>query len=187
MGEHETGVTTMQLNAGLDTGDMLLEERVPIAPETMAAELFGTLAELGAPLMLRTLAGLEDGSIVPRPQDHASATLAPMLTREDGRLRPEVRTAQQMYDRWRGFYPWPGAWAEFRGKRFLVHAMRVATVDGPAGLERGELRVSEGNVVVGGAAGSALELFEVQMEGKPRMPGAALARQYQLKPGERLG
>ena len=188
MGEHETGVTTMLLNAGLDTGDVLLEERVPIGPDTMAHELFGSLAERGAPLMVKTLAGLADGSLVAKPQDHAAATLAPFLTRDDGRLRPEEQTAQTIYDRWRGFYPWPGAWAEFRGKRFLVHAMRpLPPAEAESAPAPGELWPAGEHLYLGAAGGSVVELREVQIEGKPRMAGAAFARDYQVKVGERLG
>jgi methionyl-tRNA formyltransferase len=185
-GETETGVTTMRLDAGLDTGDILLEHRVPIGPETTAAELFSVLADAGARLMLRTLEGLERETVVPRAQDDSKATLAPILTREDGRLKLDQRTAQQAFDRWRGFYPWPGAWGEFRGKRFLVHAMRPVHSEGASALEPGALRLFESELLVGAAQGSALALVEVQMEGKPRMPGALFARDFQLKPGERI-
>ncbi len=128
-GETETGVSTMRLDAGLDTGDVLLERRVPVGPDTTAAELYPVLADAGAELVLRTLAGLDDGTIRPQPQDHSKATLAPILTREDGRMELTRRTAQDAYNRWRGFYPWPGAWAELRGKRFLVHGMRPANAE----------------------------------------------------------
>lgn len=185
-GESETGVTTMRLDAGLDTGDVLLEQRLKIEPQTMAGELFPVLAEAGAALMLRTLAGLESGSLTPQPQDHAKATLAPILTREDGRLLLVERTAQQVYDRWRGFYPWPGAWGELRGKRFLVHRMRVAEAISGALPEPGELRVIGGELVVGAALRTALVLDEVQTEGKPRMAGTVFAQGYQLRTGERV-
>lgn len=185
-GESETGVTTMRLDAGLDTGDVLLEQRLKIEPQTMAGELFPVLAEAGAALMLRTLAGLESGSIAPQPQDHAKATLAPILTREDGRLLLVERTAQQVYDRWRGFYPWPGAWGELRGKRFLVHRMRVAEATSGALPQSSELRVIGGELVVGAARRTALVLEEVQTEGKPRMAGAVFAQGYQMKQGERV-
>lgn len=185
-GETETGVTTMRLDAGLDTGDVLLEQRVPIGPDTTAAELYPVLAAVGAALMLATLEGLEGGTLRGRAQDHSKATLAPILTREDGRLSLETRTAKQAYDRWRGFYPWPGGWAEFRGKRFLVHGMRPGSGEAVVGLQPGELRVREGALLVGAAQGTGLELQEVQMEGKARLPGAAFARDFQLKPGERL-
>ncbi len=106
-GETETGVTTMRLDAGLDTGDVLLERQVPIGPQTMAADLFPVLAEVGAELMLQTLAGLETGDVHPVPQNHSAATLAPILQREDGLLRLPERPARQVYDRWRGLYPGP--------------------------------------------------------------------------------
>lgn len=183
-GETETGVTTMRLDAGLDTGDVLLERRVPIGPETMASELFGELAQVGAGLMVETLRGLDAGTLHATPQDHAGATLAPILTREDGLMRLGERTARQVYDRWRGFYPWPGAWAEFRGKRFLVHRMRMGSEG--SGVAPGELAVRGEKLLVGAAGDTALVLDEVQIEGKARMPGAAFAKGYQLRAGERL-
>ncbi len=125
-GETETGVTTMQLDAGLDTGDILLERRVAVGPDTTAAELYPELAAIGAELMVETLAGLERGTIAPRKQDDSQASLAPILTREDGRMELGSRTAREAYNRWRGFSPWPGAYATFRGKRFLVHRMHPA-------------------------------------------------------------
>ena len=185
-GETETGVTTMRLDAGLDTGDILLEERVPIAPHTTAAHLFSSLAEIGAGVMLRTLDGLAAGTLPRRPQDHTRATLAPILTREDGRVALDCRSAQQAYDRWRGFYPWPGAWDNFRGKRFLVHSMRPSH-DADRQLLPGELAVDGDRLLVGAAGNSALELLEVQPEGKPRMAGAAFVRDFQLRKGESLG
>lgn len=186
-GETETGVTTMRLDAGLDTGDVLLEERLPIGPETTASELFLELAELGAPLLLRTLEGLERGNLQARSQDHARATQAPILTRDDGRLGFEKWTAKQAFDRWRGFYPWPGAWGEFRGKRFLVHAMRPAPNHEITPLAPGEIRLHEGRLLAGSAKDTVLDLLEVQTEGKPRLAGAAFARDSQLKTGERIG
>lgn len=182
-GETETGVSTMRLDAGLDTGDVLLEQHVPVGPETTSAELYPLLAEIGAKLMLETLVGLELGTLAPVPQDHSKATLAPILTREDGLMRLRERTAQQVYNRWRGFYPWPGAYATFRGKRFLVHRMRVAPA---THLQPGELRLAEETLWVGTAEGTSLSLDEVQMEGKPRMAGPVFAHGFQLKPGERL-
>jgi methionyl-tRNA formyltransferase len=184
-GESETGVTTMRLDAGLDTGDVLLMDRISIGADTTSAELYPQLARIGAKLLLRTLDGLADGSVIPQPQDHAAASLAPILTREDGRIRLEEQSAQQVYNRWRGFFPWPGAWTTFRDKRFLLYALRpVAQV---VLLEPAELRVVDGQLYVGGAQGTALRLDEVQVEGKPRMAGAAFARDFQVKAGERLG
>jgi methionyl-tRNA formyltransferase len=101
-GETLTGVTTMRLDAGLDTGPMLLAQIEPIAPEETAADLLESLADVGARLMVKTLAGLEDGSIEPIEQDHAAASLAPILTREDGRLDFN-RSAAELVNRWRGW------------------------------------------------------------------------------------
>ena len=191
-GETETGVTTMKLDAGLDTGDVLLERRVPVGPDTTASELFEQLAGIGAELVVETLAALEAGAMTAQPQDGVHATLAPILTREDGRMALHERSAQEVYNRWRGFSPWPGAWAEFRDKRFLVHRMhRDANSEPGAGQCRaeavpGELFVSEGGLLVIAADGRALVLDEVQMEGKPRMAGDAFARDFQVKAGERL-
>jgi methionyl-tRNA formyltransferase len=183
-GETETGVTTMQLDAGLDTGDMLLERRVDVGPDTTAAELYPLLAKIGAELVIETLDGLERGTIQPRKQNDAQATLAPILKREDGRMDLDRRSAREAYNRWRGFSPWPGAHAEFRGKRFLVHRMHPNLASDPK-LAPGELALAN-DVLLAGTTDGALALDEVQMEGKARMPGAQFAKDFQLRPGEHL-
>ncbi len=184
-GETETGVTTMQLDAGLDTGDILLERSMTLGPDTTASEIYPKLASIGAELMLKTLDGLEHGAVAPRAQDNELATLAPILTREDGRMELDRRTAREAYNRWRGFSPWPGAHAEFRGKRFLVHRMHPIT-DSKGELAPGELALADGVLLTGAAGQTKLALDEVQMEGKARMPGAQFAKDFQLRPGERL-
>jgi len=182
-GEHVTGVTTMVLEAGLDTGPMLLARSVPIGEEETAEDLFISLSAIGAELMVQTLAGIHDGSVTPLAQDHTQATLAPILTREDG-LMDFARTARQTYDRWRGFQPWPGAHTLLRGKKLIVHRMRIAE-----GLivPPGEMLVEGDRLFLGCAAETTLELLEVQMEGKRRMPAAEFLRGYQVRSGERLG
>ena len=180
-GECETGVTTMRLDAGLDTGPMLLAQVVPIAPEETAADVYESLAAIGAELMVRTLAGLEDRSVRPIEQNHAAATLAPILTREDGRMDFE-RTATELVNRWRGFTPWPGAYTSLRGKKLIVHRMRVAEGSGESGV----LEVRDGRLMVG-CGDSRIELLEVQMEGKKRMPAEEFLRGHQVKTGERVG
>jgi methionyl-tRNA formyltransferase len=182
-GEVVTGVTTMVLEAGLDTGPMLLARSVPVAEEETSEDLFVSLAAIGAELMVQTLAGLEDGSVTPLEQDPSLATLAPILTREDG-LIDFARTAKQSYDRWRGFQPWPGAHTTLRGKKLIVHRMKVAE---GSRVNEGELLVESDRMIVGCGEGSALELVEVQMEGKKRMAAAEFLRGYQVKSGERLG
>ncbi|HEX3853844.1 MAG TPA: hypothetical protein VHW01_22930, partial [Polyangiaceae bacterium] len=181
----ETGVTTMRLDAGLDTGDVLLESRVAIGPDTTAAELYPQLAGIGAKLVTETLERLEHSTITPQPQNDSQATLAPILTREDGRMDLHQRTAREAYNRWRGFSPWPGAYAEFRGKRFLVHRMHPAQ-QGSVALAPNQLVLIDNVLLTGAANGTALTLDEVQLEGKARMPGAQFAKDFQLRPGESL-
>ncbi len=182
-GELVTGVTTMVLEAGLDTGPMLLAKSVPVAEEETSEDLFVSLAAIGAELMVETLAGLEDGSVKPVEQDHSLATLAPILTREDG-LIDFARTAKQSYDRWRGFQPWPGAHTTLRGKKLIVHRMKVAE---GVNVAQGELLVDGERLMVGCGETTSLELIEAQMEGKKRMAAAEFLRGYQVKSGERLG
>jgi len=180
-GETLTGVTTMRLDAGLDTGPMLLAEVVPIAPEETAADLFECLADEGSKLMVKTLAKLERGELFPAEQDHAAATLAPILTRDDGRM-DFSRTASELLNRWRGFQPWPGAFTTLRGKKLIVHRMKVALGDGAEGV----LQV-DGDRLMVGCGGSLLELVEVQMEGKKRMAASDFLHGFQVKTGERVG
>ncbi len=182
-GETVTGVTTMRIDEGLDTGEMLLARAVPIAAHETSVEVFATLAAVGAELMVETLAGLAAGTLAGEKQDESLATLAPILTREDGRI-DFGRSAKQIYDRWRGFQPWPGAFTTLRGKNLIVHRMRVSEAPG---LDAGVLRVEAESALVGCGDGSALELIEVQMEGKKRMSAAEFLRGYQVRSGERLG
>ncbi len=182
-GEVVTGVTTMRLDAGLDTGDMLLAQVCPIGQEETAVDVYGCLAPVGAELMVRTLRGLECGDIVPQVQDHAMATLAPILTREDGWM-DFSRPAQQIYDRWRGFQPWPGAHTLFRGKKLIAHLLCAAV---GRVLPEGMLMADGEKLFVGCGGGSVVELREVQVEGKKRMPVSEFLRGYQVRNGERLG
>src|SRR5271163_1000975 len=114
-GETVTGVTTMRIDAGMDTGEMLLQEEISIGLAETAPELAARMSEAGAPLMLETLRGLQSGAITPRPQDHAKASVAPILKKEDGRIDWR-RPAREIFNRMRGFAPWPGATTTFRGQ-----------------------------------------------------------------------
>ena len=183
MGESETGVTTMLLDAGLDTGPMLLAQVVPIAPEENAQDLFESLAAVGAALMVKTLAGLEAGTVLPVSQNHQAATLAPILRREDG-LMDFARTATELVNRWRGFQPWPGSYTSLRGRKLQVHRMAVASEGGRT--TQADLLLHGERLLVG-CQGSTLELLEVQMEGKKRMSAADFLRGFQVKTGERVG
>ena len=181
-GETVTGVTTMRLDAGLDTGDILLQKSVPIAASDTGDSLAPRLAEIGADLMVETLRGLQAGSIHPRPQDHSQATLAPILKKEDGRMDFH-RPASELYNRLRGFQPWPGAYTTFRNRNLAVWAARPVEHE----LVRAELSVSADQLIVGCAPGTALELLELQPEGKKRMPAKDFIHGYRPHSGEKLG
>ena len=183
-GELVTGVTTMRLDAGLDTGDLLLAQVVPVGLEETAADVYEGLAAVGAGLMVESLCGLADGSLYAQAQDHSLATLAPILKREDG-LIDFSRTAKQVYDRWRGFQPWPGAHTVLRGKKLIVHRMHL--VERPLGAEECMLVVRGDSMLVGCGEGTMIALDEVQMEGKRRMSAAEFLHGHQIKSGERLG
>jgi methionyl-tRNA formyltransferase len=183
-GEIVTGVTTMRLDAGLDTGDMLLAQVAPIGREETAVHVYECLADVGAKLMVKTLHHLEHGLIYPEPQNHEVATLAPILKREDGWM-DFSRSAKQLYDRWRGFQPWPGAHTTLRGKKLIAHKVRVA--DEAFNGEPGEVIVRDDLMMVRCADATMLAFDEVQLEGKKRMSAAEFLRGFQLKSGERLG
>lgn len=189
-GETVTGNTTMLLEEGLDTGPILLQQEIEIGADQTAADLFGVLSERGAPLVVETLKGLDGGSITPRPQDHALATLAPLLTREDGQIDFATRTATQIKNRWRGFQPWPGAFSTLNGKKLIVHRMDVAeswSLIAPADAKPGEVQLDGDKLFVACANSTWLELIEVQLEGKKRMSAAEFLRGMQLRAGARLG
>lgn len=182
-GETVTGVTTMRIDAGLDTGDMLLKAEMPIAADDTAVTLSPRLSQLGASLLVETLRAFESGEIRPTPQDDSQATVAPILKKEDGRIDFAL-SAAEIYNRLRGFQPWPGAFTSFRGKQLTVHAARPGM--GP-NLAGGELAVSGDSLYVGCARHTVLELVEVQLEGKKRMSARDFSNGYRPQTGERLG
>jgi len=183
-GETITGVTTMRINAGLDTGDILLQSEERIKPEDTALTLAPRLAQAGAELIIVTLAGLKNGTLTPGPQDDAQATLAPILTREDG-LIDFSRTAMDTWNRLRGFQPWPGAFTTFRGKTLHLHA----AVPAPevAIVAAGYFAVAHDRLLLGFAHGTALEVRELQPEGKKRMSARAFINGYTPRSAEALG
>ncbi len=182
-GETVTGVTTMRIDAGLDTGDVLLQREVAISPDDTAVTLAPRLATIGADLMVETLHGLQAGTVRPRPQDHAHATLAPILRKEDG-LIDFHRSAKEVCNRLRGFQPWPGAFTTFRGKQLQVLAARALP---KAAAPLGEIAVEAAEMIVGCWNASALHLLEVQPEGKKKMTGRDFLNGYRPQPGEKLG
>jgi methionyl-tRNA formyltransferase len=181
-GETMTGVTTMRIDAGLDTGDILLQKEISINATDTAETLAPTLAEIGADLIVDTLHGLHAGTITPRPQDHAKATLAPILKKEDGRIDFRY-PAQEIWNRLRGFQPWPGAFTTFRSRN--LHVWDAAT--SPHSLPPGELLVENDRLFVGCRGATALALLEVQPEGKKRMDVRDFVHGYRPQNGEKLG
>jgi len=183
-GETVTGVTTMRIDAGLDTGDILLQREMAIGLENTAETLAPKLAAVGAELMVETLRGLDAGEIAPIPQDHSQATIAPILTKEDGRM-DFSRTASELLNRMRGFRPWPGAFTSFRGKNMQVH--RAEEIQFSRGLSPSEFAADVARLVVGCGQGTTLNLLEIQLDGKRRMSAQEFINGYHPKPGERLG
>lgn len=180
-GEKKTGVTTMKIDAGLDTGGMLLKWETEIGPEETAVELGPRLAEAGADLLVETLARLEE--IVPEPQDESQATWAPVIKKEDGKIDWSMR-ADEIGWRVRGLVPWPGCYGFLRGQRLHVWKCHA----GPASrahLSPGELSV-EGRRLFAGCGDGAIELLEIQMEGRKRVAASAFLNGFTLAPGERF-
>ncbi len=181
-GETVTGVTTMKIDAGLDTGDILQQQEVSIVPDDTAETLASKLAAIGAELVVETLRGLQADSIRPRPQDNAHATLAPILKKEDG-LIDFSQPANEILNRMRGFQPWPGAYSKFRGKNLQI--WRATALD--RALLSSEIKVENDHLLVGCGQSTAIELLEVQVEGKKRTSAADFVRGYRPLTSEKLG
>jgi len=181
-GETVTGNTTMRIDAGLDTGDILLQQELLIKPDDTAETLAPPLAAMGADLMVETLAGLLAGKIHPQRQDDTRASLAPILRKEDGQV-DFSRAATEIYNRLRGFQPWPGAHTKFRGKSLQVWKAQPATES----VAPSELRVAGDRLFVGCALNTALELLELQLEGKKRTAAKDFLHGYRPDEGEKLG
>jgi methionyl-tRNA formyltransferase len=179
-GETETGITTFQMDPGMDTGEMLLRETTAIGPEETAGELSERLAGIGARLLLRTLKEID---ALPRiPQDGAQATMAPRLKKEDGWLRPG-EPARDLVNRIRGCNPWPGAALMTPVGRLVI--WRARTRPGAAPAPPGTLVPSEGLLGIATGAGILLPL-EVQPENRKTMPWADFLRGARLERGAQV-
>jgi methionyl-tRNA formyltransferase len=188
-GESVTGVTTMRIDAGLDTGDILLQREISIALEDTAETLGPRLADLGADLTVQTLRALENGEIRPTPQNHSQATLAPILKKEDGRM-DFARSANELFNRLRGFQPWPGAFTTFKGKTLQLH--RAQPAQHALKLTAGEIAAAGSRLLVGCGkndkdSDTTLELVEIQLEGKRRMTAQEFINGYRPQSGDHLG
>ena len=184
-GESVTGVTTMRIDAGLDTGDILLQQELAIKLTDTSETVAPKLAAAGAELMAETLTRLSQGTVRPTSQDNSKATLAPILTKEDGRMDFN-RSAEELSNRFRGFQPWPGAFTTFKAK--TLQARSVQPTRWEQKLAPGEIAVDGSRLLVGCAGGgSTLELLEVQLEGKRRMTASEFINGYRPRSGDRLG
>jgi methionyl-tRNA formyltransferase len=181
-GEKITGATTMRIDEGLDTGDILLQCELPILESDTAVTLAPRLAEAGAELMVETLRGLESNSLHSTPQDNSRATLAPILNKEDGRM-DFSRPAEVLVNRLRGFQPWPGAYTTFRGKQLQITQARVGSGSIPPGC----LHLLQESLLAGCGNNTALKILEVQPEGKKRISAREFMNGYRPKDGEILG
>ena len=205
-GETVTGLTTMQIDPGLDTGPMLLKTELPIGSDETAPELSARMAQAGAPLIVETLRRVEAGEITPEPQDNSQATFAPPLKKSDGAIDWEL-SAQFIYNRIRGLQPWPGAFTRFRGKvcqiwgrtRTLEQIRQtLATIPGAKATYTsvsgpplpssppGSIHASKLGISVACGEGE-LWLDFVQLEGRKRVTAAEFANGARLAPGERFG
>lgn len=182
-GEAVTGVTTMRINDGLDTGDMLLRGELAIGANETALELSPRLAALSADLIVETLLGLRAGAITPQPQDDSRASLAPILKKEDGRIDWSW-PAQKIYNRWRGFQPWPGLHSTWKGKQLAITRCEPVPEPAPAGSLPGTLLRLEGNRPGCVTGDGVLLLTEVQQEGRKRLPAMDFARGARLAFGQ---
>jgi methionyl-tRNA formyltransferase len=182
-GETRTGVTTMRIDAGLDTGDMLLKAETEIGPDENAIQLGKRLAVIGADLLVKTLEGLSTGKIEPEKQDPAQATYAPLLKKEDGHI-DWSQAAGSIHNRVRGLQPWPGAYTTLRGQTVHIWKSRVAG-DGTSPGRRGAV-ISIKPLLVSCGTG-VLELLEVQLEGRKRLPAVDFANGQRLTENEVLG
>ena len=184
-GEKVAGLTTMQIDAGLDTGPMLLKYQTGIGPDETAPDLYAQLAEAGAPLIVETLKKLDQGEITATPQDNSQATLAPPLKKEDGRI-DWFLPAPKIYNRIRGLQPWPGAFTTFRGAtcRIWGKPLKPVAVDGTPGII---LPTQEDGLLVICGASTVLHVEQVQIEGRNRISDREFMNGARIAPGEHFG
>jgi methionyl-tRNA formyltransferase len=199
-GEKKTGNTTMRIDAGMDTGEMLLQQELEIGADETTPELATRLSEAGAELMAETLRGIASGTIAGRKQDEAAATLAPILKREDG-LIDWTLTSGEIYNRMRAFVPWPDAYTQFRSQTCHLRGKAVSKEDAAANLtggirpplrddtdaEPGTIVSRGGRVRVVCGQSSLLELNTVKLEGRKQVSAAEFANGARLQVGERFG
>lgn len=177
-GEKETGITTMMMEKGLDTGPILDQVSIPIPKNTTAQEIHDDLSLLGAGMIIPTLDALVEGSITLEIQDHDASSYAPMMTKNDGKIDWE-KSNGEVHNLIRGMNPWPGAFAEFRGKIIKIHRSEVVNRN----LSFGEVEVENGDLFIGCGEGS-IRILEIQPPNKKRMRARDFVNGHQPKKGE---
>ena len=185
-GEEETGVTTMKIDAGLDTGDILLERREPILRDDTRETLEERLSTIGAELMVETLRGLERGDVTPQRQDSSQASMAPKLRKEDGRI-DWTRPAPEIARRVRALTPWPGAYTSFRGNLLHIWAAESARAGGEWRLAPGAIAIEQDRFAVGCGEGTVLVIREVQLQGRKRLSARQFMNGARITSGDTLG
>jgi len=191
-GETKTGVTSMRIDAGMDTGEILLQKETEIGATETAPELTARMSELGAPLMAETLRGLASGTLIPRAQDNALASSAPMLKKEDGRIDWSL-PALEIFNRIRGLAPWPGAYTSFRGQTCHIlgepASKELSEQHAQAGKPGapGSLVVSKREVTVVCGGTTYLRLERVKLEGRKQVSAAEFVNGAHLLTGEHFG
>lgn len=181
-GETETGVTTMQMDEGLDTGDILLSRSTPIGPNETAGELFDRLAVLGGDVLADTLRQMQAGTLHPTPQNDAEMTYAPMLSKKDSAIDWN-RTAQEIHNQVRGLNPWPTASAVYQGKPFKIHSTGLGAGRAPQGSLPGTLLAGKDRMFAVCGDGELLELLTVQPLGSRRMSASDYLRGHPVEKG----
>jgi methionyl-tRNA formyltransferase len=181
-GESKTGVTTMRIDAGMDTGDMLLQQETLVGSNQTTPELAARLAEISAPLMAETLRGLRDGTLHPTPQDNCKASTAPLLKKEDGRMHWNL-PAQTIFNRMRAFTPWPGAYTSFQGTTCHLQGQPVSKEHAPH-LAPGEIRFERSDLLVGCGEETLLAVSRVKVEGRKEVSALEFANGARLQSGE---
>lgn len=184
-GEEKTGITIMQMDAGIDTGDMLYKKEIRIEPEDTYETLHDRLAALGGETVVEALRLLEQGKLKPEKQEGSRSCYAPLIRKEDGKI-DFSRTAEEIDRLIRGMTPWPSAYTGYKGKQLKIWRALPDMGQDAAGHEPGEiLRVERDSVTVAAGRGT-LKLLELQLEGKKRMSAHDFLLGVRLQPGEIL-
>jgi methionyl-tRNA formyltransferase len=184
-GETRTGITTMQIDAGMDTGPTLLQQEIEIGPDETSPELYARMSEAGASLVVDSLLKFDRGDIAPTPQGSANASYAPNLKKEDGRI-DWARTARQIYNRMRGFAPWPGAFTTFRGQTCHVWGRPERNYALGDGISPGEIVLEGKEIIVACGERTCLHVESMQLEGRKRISAQEFANGARLIADDRF-